>query len=245
MLKEKPYLQKILFDEQGIDAELKSQYPFHIPFLSTFSELSFHPDVTFIVGENGAGKSTLIEALALGLGFSSEGGTRNFNVETAATTSSLHQHFKFIKGYKKPSDYYFLRAESFFNVASYMDQTGYLDGYGGKSLHAQSHGEAFLALLNHKLRGNGLYIFDEPEAALSPQRQLAAVAAIHQLVQKKSQFIIATHSPIIMAYPHAQILWLDKEGIRQVKLEDTEHFKVYDLFFKGYQRLIHQVMHAE
>jgi predicted ATPase len=242
MLSEKPYLQKIIYNKQAVPAELTSQYPYNISFLSQLNELNFHPDVTFIVGENGAGKSTLIEALALGLGFSAEGGTRNFNVETATTTSSLHQHFKFIRSYKKPSDYYFLRAESFFNVATYMDETHYLEGYGGKSLHAQSHGEAFLALLNHKLRGNGLYIFDEPEAALSPQRQLAAVSAIHQLVQKKSQFIIATHSPIIMAYPNALILWVNNEGIHPLKLEDTEHFKVYDLFFKDYQRLIRQVM---
>ena len=157
MLSIKPYLQEIQYKKEEVDTTDK--YPFNIPFLQQLEKIEFHPDVTFLVGENGAGKSTLIEAIAVGLGFSKEGGTKNFNVETADTTSELHQYFKFIKGFKKPSDYYFLRAESFYNIATYMDEVGYLRSYGGKSLHEQSHGESFFAVIKNKLHGKGLYIF--------------------------------------------------------------------------------------
>lgn len=240
MLSIKPYLKEIQYQKDRVeDTEV---YPFNIPFLQQLEKIAFHKDVTFIVGENGAGKSTLIEAIAQGLGFSKEGGTKNFNLETVDTTSQLYQYFKFIRGFKKPSDYYFLRAESFYNVATYMDEVGYLRDYGGKSLHQQSHGESFFAVINNKLRGKGLYIFDEPEAALSPNRQLAAVAAIHQLVKNESQFIIATHSPIIMAYPNAKILLLNEQGIQEVLFEETEHFQTYDLFFKNYKGLIQNLI---
>jgi len=164
--------------------------------------LKFRPDVTFLIGENGAGKSTLIEAIALAMGFGAEGGTKNVQIKTADTVSPLYRHLKTVKGYKKPGDFYFLRAESFYNVATYMDKTGYLAGYGGKSLHERSHGEAFLATLTTKLRGKGFYLFDEPEAALS---------AIHQLVLNESQFIIATHLPILLAYPRSSIMLMDEE----------------------------------
>ena len=243
MLSIKPYLQEIQYKKEEVDTTDK--YPFNIPFLQQLEKIEFHPDVTFLVGENGAGKSTLIEAIAVGLGFSKEGGTKNFNVETADTTSELHQYFKFIRGFKKPSDYYFLRAESFYNIATYMDEVGYLRSYGGKSLHEQSHGESFFAVIKNKLHGKGLYIFDEPEAALSPNRQLAAVAAIHKLVQNDSQFIIATHSPIIMAYPNAKILLLNEAGLQEVAFEDTEHFQVYDSFFKNYKGMIHHLINSE
>jgi len=243
MLSIKPYLKEIKYQKEGVvDAQ---NYPFNIPFLQKLEKIEFHADVTFIVGENGAGKSTLIEAIAQGLGFSKEGGTKNFNLDTADTTSQLHRYFKLIKGFKKPSDYYFLRAESFYNVATYMDEVGYLKEYGGKSLHQQSHGESFFSVINNKLQGRGLYIFDEPEAALSPNRQLAAISAIHELVQNDSQFIIATHSPIIMAYPNAKILLLNGLGIQEVAFEETEHFQTYDLFFKNHKGLIHNLIKGE
>ena len=177
------------------------EYPFSIPAVSALDTLEFHPDVTFLVGENGAGKSTLVEAIALAMGFGPEGGTKNVQRATADTVSGLHDYLKVVKSFARPRDHYFLRAESFYNVATYMDEVGYLGGYGDKSLHARSHGESFMATLTLKLRGKGLYIFDEPEAALSPTRQMAALSAIHQLVERESQFIIATHSPILMAYP--------------------------------------------
>lgn len=243
MLKEKPYLQKIELWRNKISEQLINEYPFTIPCLKTFESINFHADVTFIVGENGTGKSTLIEGIALALGFSPEGGTKNVSLETSKNTSVLDSYLKLTRSYARPKDHYFLRAESFYNVATYMDNLGYLKNYGGKSLHHQSHGEAFLSVLVNKLKGNGLYIFDEPEAALSPQRQLTTLARIHHLVTENSQFIIATHSPILMAYPNAKILSLDENGINEVKFEETEHFKVYDMFFKNYQELVGRIIH--
>src|SRR4029078_4394942 len=129
-----------------------------------------------------------------------------------------------------------LRAESFFNVATYMDETGYLEGYGGKSLHRQSHGDSFMRLLLNNLRGNGIYLLDEPEAALSPSRQLAALSAIHQLVQDASQFVIATHSPILLSYPNAKIIRFDAAGVAEIAFEDTEHFAVTRDFLNHYPK---------
>ncbi len=239
-MKAKPYLREIRLSE---DVERNvEEYPFNIPAVRTLSRLPFHPDVTFLVGENGTGKSTLIEAIALAMGFGPEGGTRNVRVATAQTTSDLHRSIKVVKSYKQPRDFYFLRAESFYNVATYMEETGYLRGYGDKSLHERSHGEAFLATLTIKLRGNGLYLFDEPEAALSPARQMTALAAIHQLVTRDSQFIIATHSPILMAYPRATIYLLGDHGIREVAYEDTEHYSVTLDFLRNHKRMVEYLM---
>lgn len=197
------------------------------------------------MGENGTGKSTLIEAIAIALGFGAEGGTRNVQFATANTVSTLHKYLAVVKSFVKPKDYYFLRAESFYNVATYMDTTGYLVGYGDKSLHHRSHGEAFMATLTIKLRGNGLYIFDEPEAALSPSRQMAALAAIHDLVKKGSQFIIATHSSILLAYPGAKILYLDANGISEMSYEDTEHYVVTKNFLNNHKKLLRTLLAGE
>ncbi len=232
----KPYLREVTF--QRNHAPDLDGYPFDIPAIQNLNELGFHPDVTFFVGENGAGKSTLIEAIAMIMGFGPEGGTRNVQLATAETVSVLHRYLKAAKSFKKPKDNYFLRAESFFNVATYMDRIGYLEGYGGKSLHGRSHGEAFMATLTQKLRGKGFYLFDEPEAALSPTRQMAALSAIHNLVKDDSQFIIATHSPILLAYPRAKILLLDENGIGEVNYEDTEHYSITKQFLNNYRKMI-------
>lgn len=200
--------------------------------------IEFHPKVTFFVGENGSGKSTILEAVALRSGFGPEGGTKNVQFATADTTSDLSKYFRLARGHQRPSDGYFLRAESFYNVATFQDSIGYLGSYGGKSLHEQSHGESFLALLTKKFRGNGLYLLDEPEAALSPKRQLAALSAIHGLVQKSSQFIIATHSPILLAYPESLILQFSEDGIKPISYEETEHFQVTRQFLNDYRRHI-------
>ena len=144
----------------------------------------------------------------------------------------------FCNFFKKPKDHYFLRAESFYNVATDTDQTGYLEGYGGKSLHGRSHGEAFMATLTQKLRGKRFYILDEPEAALSPTRRMAALSAIHLLVEDESQFIIATHSPILPAYPRSRILLPDKYGITEVEYEDTEHYSITKEFLNNHQKMI-------
>ena len=146
------------------------------------------------------------------------------------------------RGTPKTSDGYFLRAESFFNVATYMDQVGYLAGYGNRSLHERSHGESFMALLLNKLRGNGIYLLDEPEAALSPSRQMAALRAIHQLVQASSQFVIATHSPILLAYPNARIIQFDGTGLAEIRYEDTEHYGVTRDFLNNYGRRLEQLL---
>lgn len=242
-LEARPYLQHIsLRPEDDIDFET---FPFSIPAIRDMGVLEFHPDVTFFVGENGAGKSTLLEAIALTLGFGPEGGTKNVLFETAKTTSHLHKHLKTSKSFKAPKDGYFLRAESFYNVATYMDEVGYLSSYGDKSLHHRSHGESFMALLTLKLRGNGLYLFDEPEAALSPNRQLAALAAIHQLVQEQSQFIIATHSPILLSYPGAKIYQFDNSGIYEVAYEDTEHYAITRDFLNHYPKRLEQLLTDE
>lgn len=236
----KPYLLHASF-RPDIDIDYDS-YPFSIPAVRELGNIDFHPNVTFFVGENGAGKSTVMEALAVGLGFGTEGGTKNVQFRTANSISPLHQNLRLAKGVPKPDDGYFLRAESFFNVATYMDETSYLKGYGGQSLHAQSHGESFMAVLLNKLRGNGIYLLDEPEAALSPNRQLAALSAIHQLVEDRSQFIIATHSPILLSYPHAKIIQFDKSGVSEVAFEDTEHFAVTRDFLNNYPRRLEQLL---
>jgi predicted ATPase len=236
----KPYLQDVsIRSDLGIDQDI---YPHNIPSVKSLGRLKFHPDVTFFVGENGAGKSTVLEAIALALGFSPEGGTKNVQLETTKSVSTLHEVLRLSHSFRKPKDSYFLRAESFFNVATYMDDVGYLEGYGNRSLHARSHGEAFMSLLTEKFRGKGLYLLDEPEAALSPNRQLAALRAIHDLVQDESQFIIATHSPILLSYPNSKILRFDSEGISQVKFEDTDHFSVTRDFLNNYQNRLRDLL---
>jgi predicted ATPase len=244
----KPYLREISLKREQIEGY--GEYPFSIPAVRELDFLEFHPDVTFFVGENGSGKSTLLEAIALALGFGPEGGTRNMGFRTADTTSGLYKCLRTVRGIHKPRDHYFLRAESFFNVASEIERLDAEPGlgapimpsYGSKGLHAQSHGESFMALMVNKLRGDGLYLFDEPEAALSPSRQMAALAAIHQLVLDQSQFIIATHSPILLAYPRAKIVLFDGSGLSTIRYEDTEHYAVTRRFLNDHKRMVEDLM---
>jgi predicted ATPase len=240
----KPYLKEITLKREDIDSF--DFYPFNIPAIQSLKSLSFHPDVTFIVGENGSGKSTLIEAIALSMGFSIEGGSKNVRISTHDNASKLHNYINPIKSYRKPTDYYFLRAESFYNVATFMDQeiggTNSLYYPPYQPLHERSHGEAFMLILADKLRGNGLYIFDEPEAALSPSRQLAALSSINKLVNAGSQFIIATHSPILLAYPNALIYQLDESGIKEVDYEETEHYMVTRYFLNNHKQMLNELL---
>jgi predicted ATPase len=207
------------------------RYPFALPAVRHLDALQLHPQVTFFVGENGSGKSTLLEAIAVAWGFNPEGGTKNFSFGTRVSHSELERYLRLSKGFPAPRDGFFLRAESFYNVATEIERLDaepaagarVIDSYGGKSLHEQSHGESFMALLLNRFGGKGLYILDEPEAALSPQRQLAVLSRIHDLVMDDSQFIIATHSPILMAYPNATIYSLAIDGIKKLDYYETEH----------------------
>ena len=191
--------------------------------------LAFDSPVTFLVGENGAGKSTLLEGIAVACGFNPEGGTRNFSFSTRDTHSALGEYLTVSRS-AYPRDGFFLRAESFYNAASYIDRLdeepgpSLLDSYGGVSLHAQSHGESFLALVQNRFGGEGLYLLDEPEAALSPARQLTLLGQMHLLAGEGSQFVVATHSPILMAYPGAAVYLLSEKGIERTEYRHTEHY---------------------
>jgi predicted ATPase len=217
-------------------------FPFSVPSIRELYELEFPKPVTFLVGENGSGKSTIIEALAVASGFSEEGGTRNMDFVERRSQSGLHEYLRLVRSSRRPGDGFFLRAESFYNVATMIDETGATPWYGGKSLHAQSHGEAFLTLLTEKFVGGGLYILDEPEAALSPARQMAMLARMHELVVDASQFIIATHSPILMAYPNATIYLLGEDEPRVVDYEDTEHYIVMRDFMNHRATMLKELM---
>jgi len=231
----KPYLRSVAIDPQAaIDLD---DYPFTIPAVRAMGVLEPHPDVTFFVGENGAGKSTLLEAIAVALGMPAEGGTRNVH-RAQQEVSPLHRVLRLVKGWRQPRAAYFLRAESLFNVFTYLDELG---PGGGPSMHKKSHGEAFLEVLQG-FRRDGLYLLDEPEAALSPNRQLAALALIDRLVKDGCQFIIATHSPILLAYPNARILCFDASGIAEVAYEDTEHYAITRDFLNHYPRRLQQLL---
>ena len=225
-----------------------SDYPFYLPVICGLSRLELHSKVTYFVGENGTGKSTILEAIATSYGFNPEGGTKNFNFSSMVTHSKLYEYIRLAKGIKRPKDGFFLRAESFYNVATNIDELDregvgprIIDSYGGRSLHRQSHGEAFLSLFLNKFRGEGVYILDEPEAALSPIRQMTMIARMHELVSQGSQFIIATHSPIIMAYPDA-VIYEIKEDIREVRYEETEHYKVMRDFLSNKDKMLDILM---
>ncbi|QYF95095.1 AAA family ATPase [Massilia sp. PAMC28688] len=235
VIQAKPYLREITLDQ---DAQLDfSRYPFSIPALRNMNVVAPHADVTFFVGENGAGKSTLLEAIAVAMGLPAEGGTSNVSRQQQEV-SALGDHLKLVKSFRRPRMAYFLRAESLFNVFTYLDSLG----PGSRpSLHLRSHGEAFMDVMLD-FKPGGFYLLDEPEAALSPTRQLAALSAIHQLVQQDCQFIIATHSPILLSYPRAKILQFDGEGISEVAYEDTEHVAVTRDFLNHYQRRLERLL---
>lgn len=224
-------------DDPGWDT---GRYPFNLPVVRALDSIVFHPKVTFFVGENGSGKSTLIEALAVAWGFNAEGGTKNFNFSNRASHSDLHRFIRPSRSARKARDGFFLRAESYFNLGTEIEKLDkepggppIINSYGGKSLHEQSHGESFFALFEKRFGGNGLYILDEPEAALSPNRQLTFLNRMHELILKDSQFIIATHSPIIFGYPDADIWQVSKYGLERVNYEDTEHVQVTRQFLNN------------
>lgn len=222
-----PFLNNIQTVNNNIDFE---KYPFNIPAFSKGINIDFKSNVTFFVGENGSGKSTLLEAIAEHCGFNPSGGNRNHHYQFHETESNLTSALKF-SWLPKVTDGFFMRAESFFNFATYIDELEaddptHYSAYGGKSLHQQSHGESFLALFNNRFK-KGIYILDEPEAALSPKRQLSLLVLIHELEKSgKAQFIIATHSPIILSYPGAVLFSLDENQIEEVDYQETQHYQI-------------------
>jgi len=217
------------------------EYPFSLPAVRGLDHVRLTSPVTMLIGENGSGKSTLLEAIASSWGFNPEGGSRNMMFATRPSESGLHEYLRLDRGLKRPSDGFFLRAESFFNVATEVDKLEMTSAYGGRSLHEQSHGEAFLAVFMDRFFGGGLYILDEPEAALSPSRQLSVLTRMHDLVRQQSQFLVATHSPILMGYPGADILLLDEDGIRRVEYEDTEHYFITREFLLNRERMLREL----
>ena len=234
------YLHSILLNTQyGLPAE--GSYLYDLPLMKQLlagGSVPFRKPVTFLAGENGSGKSTLLEALAVLMGFNPEGGSRDFQFSTRDSHSELYRYLTPVRGKAYPADGFFLRAESFYNTATYLDENSDLRRYGGRSFHEQSHGEAFLALVDHRFTGCGLYLMDEPEAALSPQRLLSLLVAIHDLAERESQLIIATHSPILMAYPGAEILWFGEDGVRPVAYKDTEHYRITRDFLNAPERIL-------
>ncbi|TMF60618.1 MAG: AAA family ATPase [Chloroflexi bacterium] len=197
-------------------------YPFSIPAIRQLDELRLDPHVTLFAGENGSGKSTLVEAIAVAAGFNAEGGSRNVTVSTRPSHSVLHQHLRLVRGTRRPRTGYFLRAESFFNVATYLEDIPESVAWYGGRLHEKSHGESFISLVTNRFGPNGLYILDEPEAALSLRGNLALIRRMHDLVADGSQFIVSTHSPILLGYPGATIYVLSDAGIVETRYEDTE-----------------------
>lgn len=211
-----------------------------VKYLMSGNTLKFNSEVTFFIGENGSGKSTLIEAIAVQSGFNAEGGSKNFNFSTRDTVYDLSNSLVISKK-AYPKDGFFLRSESFYNVATNIEEIA-VSGYGECSLHEQSHGESFLSLFSNRFRGNGLYILDEPEAALSPSRQMTLIYLINQLVKNKSQFIISTHSPILLAYPNSEIFELSDSGINHVHFKNTEIFSLYKQFINEPEIMIKHLL---
>jgi predicted ATPase len=235
-----PFLKSVQLKRELVESW--DAFPFCIPAIRNFHTLELHRNVTFFVGENGTGKSTVLEAIAVAEGFNPEGGSRHAMFKTKDTHSeALPRKLQLNRNLIPRGDSYFLRAESFYNLSTYLGEIG-APGYGDKPLHQQSHGEAFLSLFVERLSGNGLYLLDEPEAALSPPRQLTFLAALHELVQKGGQFIIATHSPILLAYPQAQILEFSAAGIAPVAYHDTEHYKVTKAFLTRTEMMLKELL---
>lgn len=232
-----PILDKVKVNFTNADF---SKYPFSLNIIKNLKDIEFPSRVTFFVGENGTGKSTLLEAIANLAGFGAEGGSKNINFKTSKedTYSGTQQLAEYLtlSWRKKPKNGYFFRAESFFNIANYIDIIAQediraYDSYGGKSLHEQSHGESFLAFFKNRLGKDGFFILDEPEAALSPQRQLTLMAIIHEVCKSPdSQFIIATHSPILLAYPNSTIYSCDADILTKISYTDTKHYQITKKF---------------
>jgi|ERR1043165_3681798 predicted ATPase len=245
-----PFYSALSLNRESVDSF--AEYPFNIPALRALDSIELHPKITFFVGENGSGKSTLLEAIAVNQGVNAEGGSPNFRFSTRESHSALHACIELEKPPKsrRVSDCFFLRAESFFNVATEIERIDkecddpnittppLIDSFGGKSLHEQSHGESFFTLMDRRFRGDGFYLMDEPEAALSPSRQMTMLAVLHRHISDGSQFIIATHSPILMAYPDAFIYAFSEKGIQRIAYEETEQYRITRDFLNRREKML-------
>lgn len=250
-MKSELYINEIYISKKIPQDNYLSQLPV-IKNLERMEGLKLNSRVTFLVGENGAGKSTLLEGIAVAMGFNPEGGTVNFSFATKDSHSNLHNYLTISRGYKRHRDGFFLRAESFYNVASNIDDLDQelggppiIANYGGVSLHKQSHGESFMALVENRFGGNGLYILDEPEAALSPMRLMRLMCCMQELVKTDSQFIISTHSPILITFPGAEILEISENGIQSVNYKDTEHYIITKRFMDAPEKMVDSLLRGE
>jgi predicted ATPase len=226
-----------------------SSYPFSVATIHHFEQLEFESRVCFFTGENGTGKSTLLEAIAIHYGFGREGGTRSFSLDTTDSNHSIDPLVRALRLSfdKRTGAGYFLRAESFFNAASYIDSIGMTGSYGGRSLHSLSHGETFFTLLELKFQRDGLFLLDEPEAALSPQRQLAFLVLLHDVLKKhkNAQFIISTHSPILLGFPGAQIMSFDDERLHEIEYEESAPMKIVRRFVNNRESFLRELFKEE
>ena len=235
------HIKGISIDWDKID---RSSYLRGIESIAGVSNLSFHKPITFFVGENGSGKSTMLEAIAVAYGFNPEGGTKNYSFSTYDSHSELCNAMRLIRGYNKPGWGYFLRAESFYNVASAEEAYSREGGRQPEYYHRKSHGESFLAMAQSNFKGNGVYLLDEPEAALSPQRQLTLLLEIVGCAQDNSQFIIVTHSPILLGIPGAEILSFDEGQIHPCVYEETDSYQVTEMFINSREQILKRLLES-
>ncbi len=236
------FIQKVMINWNSISLE---SYLREIKSLQGVEELEFTCPITFFVGENGSGKSTLLEAIAVTYGFNPEGGTKNYNFSTYDSHSELCEALTIGKGYRKMKWGYFLRAESFYNVATKEEEYARELYAVPEELHRKSHGESFLAIVQRHFKQDGLYILDEPEAALSPQRQLTLLIEIHRLAKQGAQFLIVSHSPILLGMPGAGILSFDEGQLHSVTYEETDSYQVTEMFINNRKYMLSRLIQEE
>jgi predicted ATPase len=229
-------IRAVTLDREGLDA---GRYPYAIPAIRSLTALELHPRVTLLAGENGSGKSTLVEAIAVAAGFNPEGGSRNMRHVTRPSHSELHERLRLVRDSRPTRGGWFLRAESFYTIATHIERLEVGEHYGEIPLHEQSHGESFLSLVLERFGDRGLYILDEPEAALSVLGVLALIRRMHELVERGSQFVVSTHSPILLAYPGARIYVLDEDGIAETPYDETDVVQLTRSFLADRGRFLH------